>query len=113
MLHFIFKTIFICYPTFHFLPSNSEQDINLTGFHNFRPDNTMSMLDNYFMYPEFLFRLSNTCVYWRVHQTSPTVVSLKGRLLQKFQSKSTLSCEIVQIHSLFRHGFIKKPKVKV
>ena len=25
------------------------------------------------------------------------------------QSKSTLSCEIVQIHSLFRHGFIKKP----
>ena len=44
------------------------------------------------------------------HQTSPTVVSLKGRLPQKLQSKSTLSCEIVEIHSLFRHGFIKKPK---
>ena len=29
------------------------------------------------------------------------------------QSKSTLSCEIVQIHSLFRHGFfVKKPKSK-
>ena len=41
---------------------------------------------------------------WRGHQTSPTVVSLKGRLPQKLQSKSTLSCEIVQIHSLFRHG---------
>ena len=47
---------------------------------------------------------------WRGHQTSTTVVSLKGRLPQKLQSKSTLSCEIVQIHSLFLHGFIKKPK---
>ena len=44
---------------------------------------------------------------WRGHQT---VVSLKDRLPQKLPSKSTLSCEIVQIHSLFRHGFIKKPK---
>ena len=49
---------------------------------------------------------------WRGHYTSPTVVSLKGRLPQKLLSKSTLSCEIVQIHSLFRHGFIKKPKSK-
>ena len=49
---------------------------------------------------------------WQGHQTSPTVVSLKGRLPQKLQSKSTLSFEIVQIHSLFRHGFIKKPKSK-
>ena len=40
------------------------------------------------------------------HQTSPTVVSLKGRLPRKLQSKSTFSCEIVQIHSLFRHGFV-------
>ena len=40
--------------------------------------------------------------------TSPTVVDLKGRLSQKPQSKSILSCEIVQIHSLFRPGFIKK-----
>ena len=40
------------------------------------------------------------------------MVSLKGRLPKKLQSKSTLSCEIVQIHSLFRHGFIKKPKSK-
>ena len=47
---------------------------------------------------------------WRGHQTSPTVVSLKGRLPQKLQSNSTLSWEIVQIHNLFRHGFIKKPK---
>ena len=46
---------------------------------------------------------------WSGHQISPTVVSLKGRLSQKLQSKSTLSCEMVQIHSLFRHGFIKKP----
>ena len=42
--------------------------------------------------------------------TSPTVVSLKGRLPQKLQSKSTFSCEIVRKHSLFRHGFINKPK---
>ena len=28
------------------------------------------------------------------------------------QSTSTLSCDIIQIHSLFRHGFIKKPKSK-
>ena len=49
---------------------------------------------------------------WRSHQTSQTVVSLKGKLSQKLQSKSTLSCEIVQIHCLFRHGFIEKPKSK-
>ena len=40
------------------------------------------------------------------------MVRLKGRLPQILQSKSTLSCEIVQIHSLFRHGFIKKLKSK-
>ena len=49
---------------------------------------------------------------WRGHQTSPTVVSLKGRLPQKLQSKSTFSSETVQIHSLFRHGFIKKNRNK-
>ena len=52
-------------------------------------------------------------LHWRgrkTYKTSPTVVSLKGRLPKKLQSKSSLSCEIVQIHSLFRHGFIKKPK---
>ena len=48
--------------------------------------------------------------HWRGHQTSPTVVSLKGRLPEIMQSASTLSCDIIQIHSLFRHGFIKKPK---
>ena len=51
-------------------------------------------------------------IYWRGHQTPPTVVSLKGRLPQKLQSKSTLSSEIVPIHSLFRHGYIKKLKLK-
>ena len=51
--------------------------------------------------------------YWRSHQTSSTVVSFrKGRLPQKLQSKSTFSCEIVRIHSMFCHGFIKKPKSK-
>ena len=40
------------------------------------------------------------------------MVSFKGRLSWKLQSKSTLSCEIVQIHSLFRHDFIKKLKSK-
>ena len=39
--------------------------------------------------------------YWRG-------LSLKGRLPQKLQSKSTLSCKIVQIYSLFCHGFIKQ-----
>ena len=46
---------------------------------------------------------------WRGHQTSPTVLSLKGLRLQ---TKSTFPCEIVQIHSLVRHGFINKPKSK-
>ena len=45
--------------------------------------------------------------------TSPIVVSLQGRLPQKLHSKSTLSSETVQIHSLFRHGFIKKPKSRI
>ena len=49
---------------------------------------------------------------WRGHQTSPTAVSLKGTLPQNLQPKSTLSCEIVQIHSLFRQCLIKKPKSK-
>ena len=56
--------------------------------------------------------LEPTNCHWWGHQTSPTVVSLKGRLPQKLQSKSTLSCKIVQIYNLFRHGFIKKPKSK-
>ena len=51
-------------------------------------------------------------VNWRGHKTSPTVVDLKGRRCQKLQSKSALSCEIFQIHSLFRNGFIKNPKSK-
>ena len=38
---------------------------------------------------------------WRGHQTSPTVVSLKGRLPQKLQPKSILYCEIVQITVCF------------
>ena len=50
---------------------------------------------------------------WRGHQTSPTVVSLKGRLPQKLQSKSNLSREIVQIQSLFRHGFYKETEIKI
>ena len=48
----------------------------------------------------------------RGHQTSPTIVSLKGRLPEIMQSKPTLSCDIIQIYSLFRHGLIKKPKSK-
>ena len=43
----------------------------------------------------------------------PTVVSLKGRLPQKLQPKSIFSCEIVQIHSLFRHGFYKETEIKL
>ena len=62
---------------------------------------------------KYLAPFFQSMAYWRGHQTSPTVASLKGRLPQKWQSKSTLSCEIVQIHSLFRHGFIKNPKSKL
>ena len=52
-------------------------------------------------------------IYWIDNLVRyPTRVSLIGRLPQKFQSKSTLLCRIVQIHSLFRHGFIKKMKSK-
>ena len=50
--------------------------------------------------------------HWRGHKTSPTVASLKGRLPEIMKSTSTHSCDIIQIHSLFRHGFIKKPKSK-
>ena len=49
-------------------------------------------------------------IFYLLERSSPTVVSLKGRLSQKLQSKSTIACEIVQIHSLFRHGFIKKTR---
>ena len=49
-------------------------------------------------------------IHWRGHQTPPTVVSLKGRLPQIMQARYTLSCDIIQIHSLFRRAFIKKPK---
>ena len=62
--------------------------------------------------PEHLLYFIFPCSCWRGHQTSLTVVSLKGRLPKKLQSKSTLSCEIFQIRGLFRHGFIKKPKSK-
>ena len=58
-------------------------------------------------------KVNSVDYYWRGLITSPTVVSLKGRLPQKLQSRSTLSCNIVQIHSLFRHHFIKKPKSKL
>ena len=51
-------------------------------------------------------------VYWRGHQTSPTALSLKGRLPKKLQSQYTFSCEIVQKHSLLHHGIIKKRKSK-
>ena len=56
--------------------------------------------------------LVHSFIHWRGHQTSPTVVSLKGRLPVILQSTSTLSCDIIQRHSLFGHGFIKKPKSK-
>ena len=71
-------------------------------------------LDLYVLKEYFIVALceKNVGPYWRGHETSPTVVSLKGRLPEIMQSKSTLSCDNIQIHSLFRHGFIKKPKSK-
>ena len=39
-------------------------------------------------------------------------VNLKGRLPQKLQSEFTISCEIVQIYSLFRHAFINLTEVE-
>ena len=53
-----------------------------------------------------------SCVHLRGHQTSPTVVSLKGRLPQKLQSKFTLSCEIIQIHSVLS-WFYKETEIKI
>ena len=44
LLHYILKTIFIGYTASHFRPSNSEQDINPTGFHYSRPSNKIIML---------------------------------------------------------------------
>ena len=54
----------------------------------------------------------NDCLDACILVACVALVSFKGRLPQKLQSKSTLFCEIVQIHSLFRHDFIKKPKSK-
>ena len=51
--------------------------------------------------------------YRRGHQTSPTVVSLKGRLSQKLQSKSILSSETVEIHSLISSWFYKETEIKI
>ena len=50
---------------------------------------------------------------WRGHQTSPTVVSLKGRLPQKLQSKTTLSCEIVQPTQSVSSWFYKETEIKM
>ena len=44
ILHYIIKTICIRYPAFHFRPSNSKQDTNLTDFHCSRPSNKIVML---------------------------------------------------------------------
>ena len=52
------------------------------------------------------------CYFWRGHLTSPTVVSLKGKLSQKLQSKSTLSCEIIQMQSV-SSWFYKKKKTEI
>ena len=57
-------------------------------------------------------RLKTHVVYWRGHQTFPTLVSLKGKLPEIMQSTSTFSGEIMMIHSLFRHGFIKKTEIR-
>ena len=43
ILRYILNTIFIDYPAFHFRPSNSEQDINLTDLHYSRPSNEIIM----------------------------------------------------------------------
>ena len=72
-----------------------------------------SFIEAYRLSPEPLKRFLTKTFDWRGHQTSPTVLSLKGRLPQKLQSKSTLSCEIVQIHSLFRHSFYKETEIKL
>ena len=73
------------------------------------------LLELRFFFSAFLYVLAFDLLLGtdlRDHQTSPTVVNFKGRLTYKFQHKSILSCEIGQIHSLFRHGFIKTPKSK-
>ena len=54
----------------------------------------------------------NSCTCWRGHKTSPIVVSLIGRLPQKSQSKSTLSCEIVQTQSVSSR-FYKETEIKI
>ena len=50
---------------------------------------------------------------WRGQQTSPTVVSLKGRLPELMQSKSTLSCDIIQIHKSVSSWFYKETEIKI
>ena len=61
-----------------------------------------------FIFAEYRKRDNN----WRGHQTSPTKVSLTGRLPQKLLSKSALSCEIVQIQSV-SSWFNKESKIKI
>ena len=123
---YIFSFIYVNIPS-TFILSESKQD---SLVHSRRPSRTPSKTSNpklttedstlskWVVYLDVCGYLAfGVClymdpfpVYWRGHQVSPTVMSLKGRRSQKLQSNSTLSCEIVQIHSLFCHGFIKKPK---
>ena len=60
-----------------------------------------------FILAEYRWRDNN-----RGHQTSPTKVSLTGRLPQKLLSKSVLSCEIVQIQSV-SSWFYKETEIKI
>ena len=50
--------------------------------------------------------------HWRSHQTSPTVVSLKGRLPKKLQSKSTFlqNCSDTQSVSSW---FYKETEIQI
>ena len=61
--------------------------------------NAILMMTLYFLYQHFTTLIGE-------------VMSLKGRLPEIMQSTYTLSCDIIQIHSLIRHGFIKKTKSK-
>ena len=85
-----------------FTPSGEKKAIA----HTFPPYRHIHSVSMTFSFTTLFF-----CPYWRGHQTSPTVVSLKGRLPQKLQSKSTLSCEIVLIQSVWS-WFYKENEIK-
>ena len=61
------------------------------------------------------FKRTKSSMYidkWVLSLERSSDISNSGEF-KKLQSKSTLSCEIIQIHILFHNGFYKETEVKI